>query len=73
LKVALCRCVDILSIQIDDDKMPHSSLVAAERAAIEGTGGGGGDLDTQQCHALQNELLSVSARICGHIGLPGES
>ena len=46
--------------------MPHSSLVAAERAAIEGTGGG--DLDTQQCHALQNELLSVSARICGHIG-----
>jgi hypothetical protein len=54
--------------------MPHSSLVAAERAAIEGTGGGGGgDLDTQQCHALQNELLSVSARICGHIGYLGRA
>jgi hypothetical protein len=58
--------------KVEDDKMPHTSLVAAERAAIEGTGGGG-DLDTQQCHALQNELLSVSARICGHIGYLGES
>jgi hypothetical protein len=49
--------------------MPHSSLVAAERAAIEGTGGR--DLDTQQCHALQNELLSVSAGICRRIGYLG--
>lgn len=40
----------------DDDNMPHKSVKAAEKAAIEGEVD---EWDTQQCQALRDELLPV--------------
>ncbi|CZT50362.1 uncharacterized protein RSE6_11334 [Rhynchosporium secalis] len=41
----------------EDDNMPHQSVKAAEKAAIEGEVA---DWDTQQCEALREELLPSS-------------